>query len=73
MWLLGFYCFFHLWLNIVAELLHFADRKFYGDWWNATSLAQFWRNWNLPVHHWIAVHVFKPSMELVRRLPCSRE
>jgi hypothetical protein len=25
----GFYCLFHLWLNILAEVLHFGDREFY--------------------------------------------
>lgn len=38
-WLLMFYCFFHLWLNILAELLRFGDRAFYKDWWNAESLG----------------------------------
>ena len=28
-WLCGFYCLFHLWLNILAELLQFGDREFY--------------------------------------------
>jgi hypothetical protein len=28
-WLCMFYCFFHLWLNILAELLRFGDREFY--------------------------------------------
>jgi hypothetical protein len=37
-WLLGFYTFFHLWLNILAELLRFGDRTFYKDWWYFTSL-----------------------------------
>lgn len=61
-WLLGFYCFFHLWLNILAELFHFADRKFYADWWNATTVGHFWSLWNMPVHHWIAAHVFQPCI-----------
>jgi hypothetical protein len=30
---------FHFWLNIVAELLRFGDRRFYLDWWNACSLG----------------------------------
>ena len=25
-WLLGFYAFFHVWLNLLAELLRFGDR-----------------------------------------------
>ncbi|VDN20002.1 unnamed protein product [Dibothriocephalus latus] len=32
LWLLGFYAFFHSYLNVVAELLKFGDRRFYEDW-----------------------------------------
>ena len=49
-WLIGFYNLFHLSLNILAEILYFGDRNFYNDWWNCKSLAEYWRNWNLPVH-----------------------
>lgn len=28
-WLVMFYSFFHLWLNILSELLRFGDRRFY--------------------------------------------
>ncbi len=31
-WLLMFYTFFHLWLNLLAELTRFGDRLFYKDW-----------------------------------------
>ena len=31
-WLLGFYWFFHLWMNLLAELTRFGDRLFYRDW-----------------------------------------
>jgi diacylglycerol O-acyltransferase-1 len=34
-WLIWFYLFFHCYLNILGELLRFADRDFYQDWWNA--------------------------------------
>lgn len=60
LWLMGFYCFFHSYLNLTAELLGFADREFYRDWWNAESIQYFWRNWNIPVHKWAARHVFHP-------------
>ena len=43
-WLLGFYNMFHCCLNIAGELTRFADRQFYKDFWNATSLDEFWRN-----------------------------
>ncbi|KAK4785308.1 hypothetical protein SAY86_001997 [Trapa natans] len=39
-WLCMFYCFFHLWLNILAELLCFGDREFYRDWWNAKTVEE---------------------------------
>ena len=29
LWLCIFYTLFHVWLNIVAEFLHFGDREFY--------------------------------------------
>jgi diacylglycerol O-acyltransferase-1 len=61
-WLLGFYSLFHLWLNILAELLKFGDREFYKDWWNSTTLDGYWRNWNLPVHHWLLRHLYYPCM-----------
>lgn len=38
-WLVFFMVFFHYWFNITAELLRFGDRRFYGDWWNASSLG----------------------------------
>eukprot|EP01120_Amphizonella_sp_Union-15-10_P004683 TRINITY_DN15341_c0_g1_i1.p1 TRINITY_DN15341_c0_g1~~TRINITY_DN15341_c0_g1_i1.p1 ORF type:complete len:218 (-),score=33.00 TRINITY_DN15341_c0_g1_i1:24-677(-) len=62
-WLIGFYVFFHVWLNILAEITRFGDRNFYKDWWNARDLGQYWRNWNLPVHYWMVRHVFYPSLE----------
>ncbi|KAF8393596.1 hypothetical protein HHK36_021840 [Tetracentron sinense] len=39
-WLCMFYCLFHLWLNILAELLCFGDREFYKDWWNAKTIEE---------------------------------
>ncbi|KAF8406870.1 hypothetical protein HHK36_005991 [Tetracentron sinense] len=39
-WLCMFYCFFHLWLNILSELLCFGDREFYKDWWNAKTIEE---------------------------------
>jgi len=63
-WLLGFYAFFHLYLNLFAEILRFGDRVFYKDWWNATDLEQYWRLWNLPVHYWLARHIYFPTLRL---------
>ena len=61
-WLMFFYWYFHSVLNTVAELLRFADRNFYLDWWNAESIDYFWRNWNIPVHRWAMRHVYLPLL-----------
>lgn len=60
LWLLMFVTVFHVWLNILAEVLRFGDRLFYLDWWNCTSMDFFWRTWNLPVHKWMVAHVYLP-------------
>ncbi|RVW43971.1 Diacylglycerol O-acyltransferase 1 [Vitis vinifera] len=54
-WLCMFYCFFHLWLNILAELLRFGDREFYKDWWNAKTVEE-------PVHKWMVRHLYFPCL-----------
>ncbi|KAM1155714.1 hypothetical protein ACFX13_027158 [Malus domestica] len=54
-WLCMFYCFFHLWLNILAELLCFGDREFYKDWWNAQTVEE-------PVHKWMVRHIYFPCI-----------
>ncbi|KAI4335274.1 hypothetical protein L6164_013936 [Bauhinia variegata] len=61
-WLCSFYCLFHLWLNILAELLRFGDREFYQDWWNAKSVEEYWRMWNMPVHKWMLRHIYFPCL-----------
>jgi diacylglycerol O-acyltransferase-1 len=61
-WLIGFYWMFHSCLNIFAELLRFADREFYRDWWNSCSVQYFWANWNIPVHKWCLRHLYKPLL-----------
>ncbi|RLN28722.1 diacylglycerol O-acyltransferase 1-like isoform X3 [Panicum miliaceum] len=62
LWLCMFYCLFHLWLNILAEILRFGDREFYKDWWNAKTIDEYWRKWNMPVHKWIVRHIYFPCM-----------
>jgi diacylglycerol O-acyltransferase-1 len=61
-WLLGGFILFHSGLNIAGELLRFADRDFYHDWWNSPNVSKFWQNWNLPVHRWFVRHLFKPLL-----------
>jgi len=62
LWLIMFYGLFHSWLNLLAELTRFGDRRFYDDWWNAASFGEYWKRWNLPVHHWCLRHVYFPML-----------
>lgn len=59
-WLTMFYCLFHSYLNLFAELTYFADRRFYSDWWNAPNLSIYWRKWNAPIHNFLHRHVYYP-------------
>ncbi|KAL0107206.1 hypothetical protein PUN28_015615 [Cardiocondyla obscurior] len=63
-WLCFFYLIFHSFLNLLGELLHFADRNFYCDWWNANNIDTFWRTWNMPVHRWAVRHLYIPIVEM---------
>ena len=56
--------FLHCYLNAFAEILSFADRRFYADWWNARSGFQFWRTWNLVVHNWLNQYIYKSYIKL---------
>jgi len=62
-WLLFFYTVFHSFLNLLAEILCFADREFYRDFWNAETITYFWQTWNIPVHRWCVRHVYKPMVK----------
>ncbi|XP_021917601.1 diacylglycerol O-acyltransferase 1 [Zootermopsis nevadensis] len=63
-WLIFFYLMFHSFLNLIGEMLHFADRNFYCDWWNANNIDTFWRSWNMPVHRWALRHLYIPLVEM---------
>lgn len=56
--LLTFWAFFHCVLSLIAESLRFADRRFYGPWFNQSTISGFWRRWNIPVHEWCLRHIF---------------
>ncbi|KAJ2806235.1 hypothetical protein H4R20_001764 [Coemansia guatemalensis] len=70
-WFLGFYAIFHAALNALAELLRFADRAFYLDWWNSVDLAAYWREWNLPIHYFCKRHIMVPLVSAPLSLPAS--
>ncbi|GMM36195.1 sterol acyltransferase [Saccharomycopsis crataegensis] len=49
-------------LNAIAELTKFADRDFYGPWWNCITFDEFARLWNVPVHKFLLRHVYHSSI-----------
>jgi diacylglycerol O-acyltransferase-1 len=61
-WLMFFYLYFHSFLNLIAEVMRFADRQFYLDFWNSESVSVFWKTWNIPVHRWALRHVYRPCV-----------
>ncbi|KAH0945911.1 hypothetical protein HN011_002871 [Eciton burchellii] len=61
----GNYLLLHSWLNAWAELLQFADRMFYKDWWNSTSYRAYYRTWNVVVHDWLYTYIYKDIYEIL--------
>jgi sterol O-acyltransferase len=64
--LLAFFAFLHSWLNAFAEMLCFADRQFYKDWWNSTSFSGYYRTWNVVVHDWLYAYVYTDIMKITK-------
>lgn len=64
--LLLFWGLLHAWLNMFAEMLRFADRLFYKDWWNSTSFSGYYRSWNVVVHDWLYAYVYKDLNTIFR-------
>ncbi|XP_034948268.1 sterol O-acyltransferase 1 isoform X2 [Chelonus insularis] len=63
--LCGFYCLLHAWMNAFAELMRFGDRIFYKDWWNSGSYDTFYRTWNVVVYDWLYAYIYKDIYEIV--------
>lgn len=61
-YLLVFYLIWELILNAIAELSRFADREFYGYWWNSIDWNEYARDWNVPVHKFLLRHVYHSSI-----------
>ncbi|KAM4721802.1 sterol O-acyltransferase 1 isoform 2-T2 [Rhinophrynus dorsalis] len=61
---LAFFAFLHCWLNAFAEMLRFADRMFYKDWWNSTSFSNYYRTWNVVVHDWLYYYAYRDFLWL---------
>lgn len=61
-YLLTFYLIWELILNALAEITRFADREFYGYWWNSVNWNEYARDWNVPVHKFLLRHVYHSSI-----------
>lgn len=61
-WLAGFFALFQSFLNALAEVMRFADREFYGDWWNSSDVRSYWTSWNKPVTHFMKRHIYAPMV-----------
>ncbi|XP_025271408.1 sterol O-acyltransferase 1 isoform X1 [Camponotus floridanus] len=59
------YLLLHSWMNAWAEMLQFADRLFYKDWWNSTSYRTYYRTWNVVVHDWLYTYIYKDIYEIL--------
>ncbi|KAI9843635.1 MAG: hypothetical protein M1837_006217 [Sclerophora amabilis] len=62
-WLAGFFASFQSALNGLAEVMKFADREFFRDWWNSPSVGAYWRTWNKPVYTFMRRHIYSPLLE----------
>ncbi|EPY51822.1 acyl-coA-sterol acyltransferase [Schizosaccharomyces cryophilus OY26] len=67
LYLLLFYLTFDCILNAFAEITKFADREFYGPWWNTVTWDEFARLWNIPVHVFLMRHVYHSSRQRMNK------
>ncbi|CAG9334908.1 unnamed protein product [Blepharisma stoltei] len=56
--LLLFFAVMHSWFSIWAEILNFADRKFYDDWWNSSDFGTFYRKISVILYEWVHSYIF---------------
>ncbi|KAJ3105576.1 Sterol O-acyltransferase 1 [Phlyctochytrium planicorne] len=61
----GFFGILHSWLNLWAELLQFADREFYRDWWNSHSFSEYYRKWNGVVYDWLFAYIYMDAVSFL--------
>ena len=61
--MISFYLVFVSFLQLMAEVLRSQDRVFFHAWWNASTMEDYWRRWNLPVHSWCVQHIYLPLVK----------
>lgn len=49
----------HLWMNLLAEGMKFANRDFYHDWWMAVNIQENQQKWNRILQAWLYENVYK--------------
>ncbi|KAF2905171.1 hypothetical protein ILUMI_00998 [Ignelater luminosus] len=59
------YAVLHAWMNGFAEMVRFADRMFYKDWWSSTTYDRYYRTWNVVIHDWLYTYIYKDFIEIV--------
>ena len=66
MYYIGFFVTFDFAPNFYAEFSGFADRQFYTDFWNATTMDEYARKWNRFVHEFLHRHFFLETLKRYR-------
>ena len=56
----------HCFMNIFAEVLRFADRNFYQDWWSTTNAMDRLRRWNSCIGDWIYEYLYSAIVSATR-------
>lgn len=54
--------------SLFAELLSFADRRFYSDWWNAEGPEDFYKGIFVPIYEWFATYIYMDLQRFSHRL-----
>jgi len=52
----------HCWQNIWAELMRFADRRFYSDYYSCHETATYFRKWNHIIQGWLYRYFYTPMV-----------
>ena len=51
---------FHAWHNMWGEMLRFADRRFYSDYYTQHKYTEFFLKWNLLAQNWFYRYIYQP-------------
>lgn len=65
--LLLFFAVMHSWFSIWAEVLNFADRKFYDDWWNSKDFGTFYKKISVIIYEWLHIYVYIDAQRFTKQ------